>query len=308
MVLDAMRSQAREYATEFDGKPLLSQREINGYLDGVEASKDDIYEAADFLMDFYDDLLDQDTGDVREEFKDDILYDMSIREVLTPRADRQAVKIFGSGLIAPSVVAAFEPSVAGEALAASALACEYFNSKATASNAEAGYNPYSRKIGVSKDRLPERQAYDTLASELFHRYQHEFESPTWTSQRVKDVPPMTEGLERASKISALENFAEQDFRGLDWEELHDMRAASTAVNGYAQALSETSGVSEQDMREIGLSDQKASEAVENVDSDESRGYDLVAASLMAGEKVSGPEVYLEVFENGSDSSAVPHFV
>lgn len=302
MVLDAMKSQAETYARKFDGEPYLDQGGINGTLEGEKASKEEVYGAADSLMDFYDELLGQDTEDVREDFKEDILYDMSWSEILKPRMDRQTARIFAPGLAASGIIAAVEPSMFGEVATASAAFCQTSNARATVSNAEANYNPFSGKVGVSRGELPEKQAYDTLASELVHKYQHQFNSDTWEDARKVDgEPPLMQGFERAAKIKALENFAEEEFQDLDWRELHDKRAASTAVNGYAQALSETSGAAEEDMREIGLSEDKAIEAVENVNSEESRGYDVVAASLMAQENVSGPEIYREVFENGSNS-------
>lgn len=304
MVLEEMRSQAEAYVQQFDGDPLLDQREINRYLDGPEASREEVYEAADELMDFYDELLGQDTTDVRDEFKDDIMYDMSMRELLVPEANMQTAKIFGSGLVLPALVAAIEPSAAGEALLGSAAVCERFNVKAKKHNADGHYSHFSGNIGVNEDRLPERQAYDTLASEMVHKYQHFFDSDTWMSMnRDEDIDPVADGFERAVKIKALENFAETEFKDLNWKELHDMRSASTAVNGYAQALSETGEVMESDLRELGLSDEKASEAVETVDSSSSRGYDLVAAALLAEENISGPQVYEDVFEG--DFSSIP---
>lgn len=307
MVLDEVRSQAETYVDRFDGEPPLSQREINETLEGEDASRKDVYDAADELMDFYDDLLDRDTSDVRDEFKDDILYDMSAKEMISPRLDKQSAKIFGSGLAAPAAFAVYEPSMAGEALAASLMVCEYFNTKGTVSNAEAGYNPFSEKIGVSKDTLPKREAYDTLASELFHRHQHHFGSDTWMEvNRSNDVPPLTEGLERASKIRALSHFSDEEFQGLDWEELYDKRAASTLVNGYAQALSEVSDLEEQDLVDIGLSEEKAGEAIDNVGSGESKGYDLLAASLLVQEGLEGDRVYRDTFDG--DLRYVPEFV
>ena len=306
MVVDRMRSQAQMYAQQFDGEPYLSQKEINETLDEGEVSKERVNEAADELMGFYDELLGEDSSELREEFKEDILYDMSIGEILRPRADKQTAAIFGSGLVAPAAFALIEPSMAGEALGLSGLVCEAYNARSTASNAEAGYNPFSSKIGVSRGTLPERQAYDTLASELFHRYQHEFDSETWMDiRRSEDVPPLTEGLERAVKIEALDYFADENFRDLDWGTLRDQRAASTAINGYAQALSETSGVEESDLVELGLTSEKASEALENVDSGENKGYDLVASSLRAQRNTSDPQVYEDVYKG--DFSSIPGF-
>ena len=296
MVLGEMRSQAQMYAQQFDGEPYLSQKEINDTLDGKEASKKQVNEAADELMGFYDQLLGEDTSDLREGFKDDILYDMSVGEILRPRADKQTAAIFGSGLVAPAAFALIEPSMAGEALGLSGLVCEAYNARSTASNAEAGYNPFSKKIGVSRGTLPERQAYDTLASELFHRYQHEFDSDTWMDiRRSEDVPPITEGLERAVKIEALDYFAENEFRGLDWETLRDQRAASTAINGYAQALSEISDVEESDLVELGLTSEKASEALDNVGSAESKGYDVVASAILNQGSINSG-VYRDIYK------------
>lgn len=309
MVLNAMKSQAETYARKFDGEPYLDQRQINETLDGRKASEEEIYDSADSLMDFYDELLGQDTEDVREEFKEDILYDMSWTEILKPGMDRQTARIFAPGLAASGLIAAMEPSMLGEVALASTVFCQASNARATVSNAEADYNPFSGKIGVSRGKLPERQAYDTLASEIVHKYQHSFDSPTWKDSREVDgEPPLTQGFERAGKIKALQNFDEQDFKGLDWENLHDMRAASTAINGYAQALAEHSEVSEEDMEEIGLTGEKAEEALENVGSLESKGYDVFAASLLAQEQASNPDIYEEVFEEGSGSGAVPEFV
>lgn len=305
MVLDLMRSQAQNYAQRFDGEPYLSQREISYTIEDPEASREQVHEASDELMGFYDQMLGEDASDLREEFKDDILYDMSIGEMLKPRADKQTAAIFGSGLAVPAVFALMEPSMAGEALGLSGLVCEAYNARSTASNADGGYNPFSKKIGVSRGTLPEREAYDTLASELFHRYQHEFDSETWMDiRRDEDVPPLTEGLERAAKIKALDHFADEDFRGLDWEQLHDRRAGSTAINGYAQALSEVSEVTEDELTGLGLTEDKASDALDIVDSDESRGYDLVAGSIMAQDSVNS-DIYREVF-NG-DFRSIPDF-
>lgn len=305
MVLNAMKSQAETYARKFDGEPYLNQTEINGMLDGRKASKEEVSEAADSLMEFYDGILGQDTEDLREEFKEDILYDMSWNQILRPRMDRQTARIFAPGIAASGLIAAIEPSMLGEVALASTAFCQASNVKATVSNAEADYNPFSGKIGVSRGELPERQAYDTLASEMVHKYQHRFDSKTWKDARMVDgEPSLTQGFERAAKIKALDNFAEEEFQDLDWGQLHDMRMASTAINGYAQVLSENSDVRGEDMRELGLTDEKAEEAVENIDSQESKGYDVIAASLIAEEQVSGSKVYEDVFEEGSDSDAV----
>lgn len=143
---------------------------------------------------------------------------------------------------------------------------------------------------------------------MVHKYQHFFDSDTWISMnRDRDIDPVTDGFERAVKIKALEDFEHKGFRGLDWEQLHDMRAASTAINGYAQALEEISDVNISDMQELGLTDKKADEALDSVGSDRNKGYDVVAASLLAQEKSSGLQIYREVFKEGSESDAVPEF-
>lgn len=94
-------------------------------------------------------------------------------------------------------------------------------------------------------------------------------------------------------------------RGLDWEELLGMRAASMVINGYVQVLSETGEITESDMNELSLSEDKAFEAVENVDSAGNKGYDLVAETLLAEENLSGLQIYDDVFEG--DFISLPHF-
>lgn len=295
-----MRSQAEEYARRYDGKPLLSQREISESIEGNDASRDEVYDAADEIIDFYDTILDVDTSQVREEFKDDILYDLSIKDILRPRADKQSALIFSSGAVASFFTAFVEPSMTGEVLVGSTAACQYFNSKANWKNAEAGYNPFSQKIGVSRSTTPKAEAYDVLASEILHRYQHHFESDTWMDiNRENEVDELTEGLERSMKIKALENFDTQNYESENWRELHDMRKASTAINGYAQALSEIKEAETSDLTEIGLTEESASETVNNIDSGESRGYDLIASYLLAVEEIK-PDIFCETFHGNFD--------
>jgi len=101
IVLEEMNSQAKSYAERFGGEPYLSQRQINDTIEDPDASREQVHETADELIGFYDELFGEDTSDLREEFKDDILYDMSVGEILTPRADEQTAVIFGSGLVDP---------------------------------------------------------------------------------------------------------------------------------------------------------------------------------------------------------------
>lgn len=77
------------------------------------------------------------------------------------------------------------------------------------------------------------------------------------------------------------------------------------INGYVQVLSETGEITESDMNELSLSEDKAFEAVENVDSAGNKGYDLVAETLLAEENLSGLQIYDDVFEG--DFISLPHF-
>jgi hypothetical protein len=131
------------------------------------ASEADIDTCFDALTDIYDDILAVDSTPYRDTWRTRILYDCSWRERL---------KILGSNLPA-------------------SLTLVWISGRYAPSSG--GY------IGVNSGGLPRPAAYSTLASELLHAYQHQFDSPTWDHQYL------WEGIDLGASIKALEQLADE---------------------------------------------------------------------------------------------------
>jgi hypothetical protein len=303
MLAAQMRRNAEEAATKFNGAPPLSQTEIDQAIEGEKASKSEVLAAADLIMDELDELLQVDSRGQRKKIKDDIIYDVSL-DYYRPGLDKETAAMAATASLPSGIAAIVDPSYVLPTLTISAPYAVYNHVVSLNDRADAGYDPISGGIGLSKNKLPKLEAYDVLGAELTHKYQDEFDSDLMSTigNRVTNLQ-LTEGFERALRIKNLGVLADQDYEDLPWEEMRDKRKSSTAVNGYAGFLHEQDSLSENELVELGLSETKASEAFENAETKESRVYDLTAAAILAEEELSGPEVYSNVFYG--DYSSLP---
>ncbi|WP_135304724.1 hypothetical protein [Haloarcula amylovorans] len=130
-----------DYRMRFPTQPPLSQR-LPRDTDSALASTADIETCFTALVAFYDSLLGVDSTPYRDQWRDHLVYDFSLRERLT---------LLGSDL--PASLTLF--MIAGR------------------------YAAHTGYIGISGGRLPIARAGEMLASELCHAYQHRFDSPTW---------------------------------------------------------------------------------------------------------------------------------
>lgn len=159
-------SQIETYRRRYPEQPPLSES-IHRELGDSLASEADIDTCFEALTDIYDDILAVDSTPYRDTWRNLILYDCSWRERL---------KLLGSNLPA-------------------SLTLVWISARYAAHSG--GY------IGVNSGRLPQPAAYSTLASELLHAYQHQFDSPTL------DHPYLWEGMDLGASIRALEQLADE---------------------------------------------------------------------------------------------------
>lgn len=174
MEYEASRRQLREvcsgqieaYRQRYPEKPPLNEH-IERELTDPRANKEDIYACFETLIDIYDELLAVDSTPYRDAWRDHILYDCSRQERL---------EILGSDLPASLTLVWISGRYAGRS---------------------GGY------IGVNSGRRPEPAAYSTLASELLHAYQDQFDSPTLHH------PYLMEGMDLGAAIRALEQLGDE---------------------------------------------------------------------------------------------------
>jgi len=297
-----VKSLTSHYVDRVDSHLKLSQNEYE--VDGAVASKDDVYEAADFLMGFYDQILGVDSSDSREEFKDNIIYDTDFMDHFVPSLDVATASMYAVGLGTGGALAVGGLSQPSYNLIFGLAAAQYFQTSLSKERSDGSFDRFSKDIGISNDEVPRKQAFDILSAELYHAFQVEFDSPTWREGRIKefctDTQKKREGTERAVRVKSLQEFAEQNFFGENWENLYNQKKATTLVRGYLQQLSHDKSVDERDVLDVGVPEDLVDEALETIDSTESVNYDSTAAAIMTFEEVNSERIYEEVFHGRTD--------
>ena len=136
------------YRIEYPDAPPLTEP-LLPHVDGPLATEADVHKCFDELTHLYDELLNVDSTPYRESWREQLVYDCSLRErvaLLTSDLPVSLTLVFIGGR----------------------------------------YSGWTGKIGVSPGQLPEASAYMYLASELCHAYQHRFDSPTWNHPYLQE--------------------------------------------------------------------------------------------------------------------------
>lgn len=260
-----------EYRSEHGEIPVERQDVKELLEDGEDASREEVERFLDEQVDFYDELLEVDSSGLREKFQEDLRYDPSRREVAGGMLQPVNLAFTATGFPvgAALTTAVGPPEMAIPVSAVGTLIASY---KLSEESSEGFYMPFNDTIGAGKEERPAPAAYKTLASELFHAYQIEHGSGTWSH------PYLREGLERAASLKALQE--------TEHERAADALEAHVLVNGWGQLadlLDEEHGL------ELEPGEQEALD--ENIGDDGNMEYN-VAASLVHAQE---PDVYSRLF-------------
>lgn len=288
--------------SRYDGDPPLSQSEIEAEDDSVIADEEDIYRVGDKLLDLYDNLLEVETDqDTREDLKDSFVYNPGLKSLLKPEASINSAVLYGTSLGTGLLLSMADPAHTEIYAVASVALGQSYNYRMNRSLANASYDDKTETIGISTDKETLVDATDILAAELVHAYQDNFDSATWGENNLitsfdPRTPAIREGFERATRIKALETLASDNFMDQDWETLAHKRKTSTIINGYLQGIEDD--IDMETLSDLGLSKESSETAMDNIDSAESRKYDLVASRILGNEIIHGERVFSELF-NGN---------
>lgn len=146
-----------------------------------------------------------------------------------------------------------------------------------------GLTPLRKNIVISPDKMPEKRAYKTFSSEIFHLHQHR-SSETWNDRLLR------EGLERSASLRQL-----REKNGEDWEDLTHSLSTYSLINGYANILKLEGELEAYRLENIGLSEQEAKEFVERSGCTSDILYDVGAALIFSAEEDYGDQIYRDVF-------------
>ena len=148
------------------------------------------------------------------------------------------------------------------------------------------------RIGVSSKPIESDRAFSKTASELFHEFQFQEDSPTITH------PYLVEGLEKAVSHYCLEAGLEED---IIIPRHRDAHRASVLVSGFAAHLDERGELSRQDMSDLGLYSREINDFSKYIDETSNHTeYDLGASAVLTAAEELGDEVYAETL-NGDYS-------
>ncbi|MFB6190014.1 MAG: hypothetical protein ABEJ91_00395 [Candidatus Nanohaloarchaea archaeon] len=168
-------------------------------------------------------------------------------------------------------------------------------------------------------------AASQAASELLHRFQDEYDSPTretgigkifrdleddvrkrtqknWESsiERANSQVKLNEGLDRASRCKAISYMKDTGLGGIDWSQHTDALRTYTIVRGYAIATSLVEDREpEEALQELGLEDEEVNAVTGNLYSKEDIRYNLGATVLLSLDETYGG-VFPEVFRGNYD--------
>lgn len=280
--------------------------DISDYeISGPEADEADIEYAADFFMDVYDRLLDVDSSGVREEVQDSIVYDPSLRDRLTPELDFNSALLYSAGLGSGACLALAKPESAEVALAGGLALGHYFQTKWKGTRADQNFDAFSNTIGVSEDPITVKEGENSLASELYHFYQKEFDSSTWgrkgiRGKRDENTQMIREGTERALKLKALEAAAEEELLEEEQDSYYSKLVGSTVINGFAEMADQRAEISIEKLERLGLERDISEDFMDKIGSDNNRFYDIVASAMLTAEQTAGERIYSEVFHGEFD--------
>lgn len=250
-------------------------------IDGGKASREDVEAATDELCDFYDNLLGINSSNIREELKQNIVYNSKPGELAKKFSRRLHSKPLKEkepgGKVFPGTSTMF-----------------YGLKEFQSGRLNGTYSNGLKAIGVSKDRISKGQAYDTLAAELFHALQ--YSSGSWT----KDSNTFCEGLERAVRVKALEHLHEKRYDGIDgWKLKHEVLKRQTLLTGYTQLKRDAENMftTKNHFSNDWLTEDEIESlvkySIEN--SKECREYNIGASVMMTFEEKLGETVYSEAF-------------
>lgn len=284
--LETLEQQAHEAVDRFEqydeDLPVRRQQVSEILEEGETATETQVHSFLDQNIDFYDEILDKDSEELRDQFHRNTRYNPSNSQIVRDIASPSNAAL--TALAGPVMWKIAESSGFPElALPVTAGSLAVLNFKASELSSDQVYMRGDKTIGVGKDRKTEPEAFKTAASELFHAYQDEYNSPTWTDSFMR------EGLERAISTKALHE--------TEFQKQADAYDAHILVNGYAKAA-EIAG----EEHELELEEETEEQLQEAMDSAETLEYNLPAALIYAAEEEDGEEVYGQLFDG--DYSAV----
>lgn len=250
-------------------------------IDGGKASREDVEAATDELCDFYDELLKVDSSGIRDDLKQNIIYNSKPGDLAKKFSGRLHTKPLkqkeSGGKAFPGTKTMFYGLE------------EFQNGRLNGT-----YSDGLKAIGVGKDRVSKGKAYETLAAELFHALQYNFNS--WT----KDSDTFCEGLERAVRVKALEHLHDTSYDGIGgWQLKHEVLKRQTLLTGYTQLKMDAENMftTSNHFSSDWLTGEEIESLVEHSieNSKECREYNIGAAVMMTFEEKFGESVYSEAF-------------
>ena len=283
--LERQASEAVNRFEQYDEDLPVRRQQVSEILDeGETASEAQVHSFLDQNIDFYDEILDKDSEELRDQFHRNTRYNPSNSQIVRDIASPSNAAL--TALTGPAMWKITESSGFPElALPVTAGSLAVLNFKASELSSDQVYMRGDKTIGIGKDRKTEPEAFKTAASELFHAYQDEYNSPTWTDSFMR------EGMERAISTRALQQ--------TEFDKQADAYQAHILVNGYAKAADITG-----EDHELELDDETEDQLQEAMDSAETLEYNLPAALIYAAEEEDGEEVYSQLFD-GDYSSVEP---
>ncbi|MDY6768942.1 MAG: hypothetical protein SVW02_02435 [Candidatus Nanohaloarchaea archaeon] len=288
----------RTYRERYDGSVPVTLQEMEEILaEGEIAGEEDVETFFTEISGLYDDLLAVDSDDHRDDFRDNIRYDPSMRQVLSDSIDRfgaayaaggallEGGLIWLSGVMQPGLELAL---VAGGAGTAISIGATYL------STGDA-YNQWRDTIGVGRRPRQEVKTFEAMSEELCHAYQFAFESPT------ADDILLQEGMARAAAVKSLEAKAERA-EAEGWRRAADGLRAQLLLNGYGQiGWIDGCEPSVDNFMDIGVPEAEAEQLVENAGDSIYHMYCTGSAAVLSNEYEEGA-TYAEVFHGDVDTS------
>lgn len=286
--LENLEKQTQEAIDSFqrydEDLPVRRQQVSDILEEGETASEDQVHSFLDQNIDFYDEILDKDSEELREQFHRNTRYNPSnsqiIRDIASP-SNAALTAVAGPPMFKIAEASGF-PELA---LPATVGTLAVLNFKASELSSDQVYMRGDKTIGIGKDQKKEPEAFKNVASELFHAYQDEYSSPTWTDSFMR------EGMERAISTRALQQ--------TEFDKQAETYQTHILLNGYAKAA-DIAGVE----HNLELDDEVEDQLTESADSAETLEYNLPAALIYAAEPEEGEQVYSKLFD-GNYSSLEP---
>lgn len=295
-LFESCQEQVETYREQYDERiPVTTHFVECAVVEYDDADDEDIDQYFDEITDVYDELLEVDSEEYRDRFRNRTTYDDSLLEAFHRSNHWKMMRNMGVWGAFLGLANGGTPEGSMMTAVGGAAGIGIAHGYMVLHGRNENYINSTELIGISSDPIPKPKAYSVLAAELFHAYQDTFKSDT------RAIPMLEEGVERGVRIRTLAEQTDEE----SMQKMYDAERSDVLVNAYATLCDEQDEPVEEQLREMGLTSAEADIVTDNIDNTMNREHNVGAAALQQAEEQHGDEIYENIFHG--DRSQLPEW-